>query len=401
MKSGTILLGLSLLANVALVAVYLAVPANKQSPATAPARDPVGPASPDGATPALATRPAQPALSWATIDTPDIDELARRLKAAGFTPGEVRLILSRRIFSPGPAGVPAKPTPYWRPAYRYESPTGQDSEARRKQMAEQQRLSRKYLMSPEGIAEDLEQLATAKRQWGDLPLEKLQAIARIDADYQELGSKQYLERGIRPGEENTLSAVQLLMRERLADIARVLTPEEYAAYELRASPLAGGLRYQLETFNATEEEYKVIFGITKTYYHDRWYDPQLGPEARKALNAEILAKVSAALGADRALDYDAAVNQNSRDQTAGLVSRLGLPARVASEVRQVQQDLTQRAKDIRANTGLSLAERNAQLAALARQAESQLTTKLGANGYEAYNDIKGDWIRALQPKPGP
>jgi hypothetical protein len=72
---------------------------------------------------------------------------------------------------------------------------------------------------------------------------------------------------------------------------------------------------------------------------------------------------------------------------------------VAVEVRQVQQDLTQRANDIRANTQLTPNDRSAQLNALASQAETQLTAKLGADGFEAYSDLKGDWMRALRPKP--
>ena len=347
---------------------------------------------------ASAAQRTLPTFSWAAIDTQDIDELARRLKAAGFTPQEVRTILDRRInqlFSSSPTGGAAKPAPYWRPAFRVADAS---AEEQRKQLAERMRLYRKYLNRFEDIADDPEQLAGAKRMWGDLSVAKLQAIAAVDADYRELIIKQLAERNLRPGEEsNEAGALRLLEQERLADIAKVLTPEEFAAFDLRASPLGSNLRFQLETFKPTEEEYKAIFAINRAY-EDRLYDRQLSSDARKALTAEITAKVSAVLGADRALDYDAAANQNSRDQTAGLVSRLGLPARVAAEVRQVQQDLTQRAKDLRSNPGLSSNERNAQLAALARQAESQLTTKLGANGYEAYNDLKGDWIRALQPQ---
>jgi hypothetical protein len=401
MKASPLLLGLSLLANAALVAAYFTAPTGTRRANPDPAQSEAdathatNSARPGGAVKTSATQPAQPSLSWAAIDTKDIDELARRLKAAGFSPAEVRMILSRRIFSATQTGETAKPTPYWRPTYRYD-PSSEQAAERRKQVAEQQRLYRKYLAGPEAIADDPERFADARRRWGDLPVEKLQAIAQIDADYQDLSLKQYAESRVRPGETGSVDAYRLIENERLADIAKILSPDEYAAFELRASPLANGLRYQLETFKPTEEEYKVIFGIAKAY-QDRWYDP----EARKTMGPEMTAKVAAALGADRALDYDAAVNQNGQDQTAGLVSRLGLPARIAAEVRQVQQDLTQRAKDIRANTGLSLAERNTQLIALAQQAESQLTTKLGVNGYEAYNDLKGEWIRALQPKSGP
>jgi hypothetical protein len=45
-------------------------------------------------------------------------------------------------------------------------------------------------------------------------------------------------------------------------------------------------------------------------------------------------------------------------------------------------------------------QRDTQLVALATEAKTKLTDTLGgARGYQAYDDLKGDWIRALQPKP--
>jgi hypothetical protein len=404
-KTLPILLALSLLGNAVLAGAYL-----MWAGAAAPlptAHTPTAPGTSGEPAPAQALEsgstaaqgPAKSAFSWAEIETDDLDELARRLKSAGFTSREIRRILAQRI-SRMTMGTNAKePVPYWRAARtNYEDP--KIAEDFRKRMAEQSRLYRKYLMGPDAIADDPDRLEIAKHEWGDLPLEKLQAIAAIEADYQEMSMQQYLEQRSRPGETAPRDAARLMEQERMADIAKILTPEEFAEFELRSSPTAALLRHQLSTFQPTEDEYRTLFTIHKAYA-DQLRDSRLTPDARKALTAEITNRVKTVLGEDRALDYDAAVNQNSRDQTASLVSRLGLPARVATEVRQAQQDFTQRAKDIRASTGLSLEERNVQLAALARQAESQLTAKLGANGYEAYTDLKGEWIRALQPTSGP
>lgn len=37
---------------------------------------------------------------------------------------------------------------------------------------------------------------------------------------------------------------------------------------------------------------------------------------------------------------------------------------------------------------------------LAPEADEKLTSTLGARGYEAYEDLKGEWLRALKPKTG-
>ncbi|HWA24039.1 MAG TPA: hypothetical protein VG734_00080 [Lacunisphaera sp.] len=408
MKSRVVFLVVSLLGNAGLVAAWLMYPAAHARGARAAANASgssaatVVPSSNTQAREAAGIESASPLPSWTALDTPDLDEFVRRLRAAGFTPAEIRLILSRRIsrmYAQNPGGETANTTPYWRSPYRTAALNDPE---RRKQIAEQQKLYRKYVNPYENLADDPDQLAGAKRRWGDLPVDKLLALAKIESDYEEMQLQQFAQRGLSRGDGGAAgaNADRLLEQERMADIAKVLTPEKFAVYELRASPTATMLRYRLETFKPTEAEYKSIFAITKAY-EAQLNDRQLSGDARTALNKEITAKVQAAIGADRALDYDAAVNQNSSDQTAGLVSRLNLPARVASEVRQLQQDYTQKGRDIRGNANLSSTERDAQLATLAQQAASQLTAKLGADGFEAYSDLKGEWLRALSPKPTP
>jgi hypothetical protein len=401
MKTRTLLLALSLLANAGLLAAYLASPvrppAARASSGTAPAADKTG-----SAAAATALQPGQPSagtasqpgFSWAAIETDDIDEFARRLKAAGFSPNEIRSILFIRI-EQGRPGASAAKVPYWRSPY--VSPDPKSLEEQRKRIADYAKVSQKYL-SPDNY-DDPAQLGYARRRWGNLPVEKLKAIAAIEADYQNLNMEEYAKQRPRPGEEtNRLDTYLLMQKEKLADIEKVLSPEEFAAYELRASPVATMLRTQLESFRPTEAEYLALFAIQKGY-GDRLFNSRLTPEANQALRDEMSGKVRAALGEDRALDYEAAIFGS--DQTARIVSRLGLPARVATEVRQAQQDFTKRAADIRANASLTPADRSAQLNALARQAETQLTTRLGATGFEAYSDAKGEWLRAIRPRDGP
>jgi hypothetical protein len=103
----------------------------------------------------------------------------------------------------------------------------------------------------------------------------------------------------------------------------------------------------------------------------------------------------AALNLDAAHSADGATRAPAATASASAAGARSLGSDDAAYVARL------RAKDIRASTGLSLEERKTQLAALARQAQTELTTKLGADGYEAYTDLKGEWIRALQPKSGP
>ncbi|HEX2851702.1 MAG TPA: hypothetical protein VHO24_00585 [Opitutaceae bacterium] len=332
--------------------------------------------------------PAAPpsARSWAQIETDDLDELARRLKAAGFSGPEVRSIMSTRIsekFQLGPRRVS-----YWQSEYRdYSDPKVQEAQA------EMQALLRKHVYGPDHLAEDPEQVEFARRQYGPLPLEKLRILATIDMDLTEQMRR---PRGVAEDPGTAQAAYLKFQQEKEARIKAALTPEEYAVYELRSGPVASQLRFRLAAFQPSEEEYKTLFVIQKSF-QERMSDPKLTGEARQALENEMMNHVTSAFGAERALDYQEAA-RGGTDQTARLVSTLGLPARVAGQVRSFQKDFTERAQTVRTNGRLPAGERAAQLAALAQEARSKLNATLGAEGFEAYNDMKGEWIRALEPK---
>lgn len=325
---------------------------------------------------------------WSEIETDDLDELGRRLKASGFSSREISAIMSLRISEKYQTGWRLN-QPYWRVEYaNYNDP------AVREKQAEMDGLYRKYVFGPDHIADDPEQLAMARQHYGPLSVEKLQAVATIVADFQEEMMKR----------QNRLAAVDpegaradyiASEKEKENQIKAALTSEEYAIYELRGSMTAVRLRSQLATFVPSEEEYKTIFAIQKSF-NDRMADSKLSKEGHQALQAEMMNHLTSALGADRALDYQEATRGG--DKTSQLVAALGLPARVTGQVRTMQEDFTARAKNLRADAQLPAAERSAQLTALAQEARTKLGTTFGPEGFEAYNDMKGEWIRALEPK---
>jgi hypothetical protein len=67
----------------------------------------------------------------------------------------------------------------------------------------------------------------------------------------------------------------------------------------------------------------------------------------------------------------------------------------------VQETIQKQATALRQDRTLTPDQRNAQLAALAQQAQTQLTTALGTQGYDAYKNYGGYWLQNLQPRPRP
>ncbi len=298
----------------------------------------------------------------------------------------------REKFPFRPAGDSA--TPYWRSSGFDDT----DPKAMAESRANSSGFSNaweKYIV-PRRIADDPDAFDDAQRRYGNLTLEKLQTLRNLEGDYQRLINDMYSAPNAPSGDE-AQKAYQLIQKERLADFAKLLTPAEYANYELRSSDTARTLRMNLETFRPTETEYKTLFAIQKPF-EDKLNDPSLAPEVRQVVWKEIKAALAAALPPERAADL-LALSDSGNDTTTKLLARLDLPLRAYTQLRSIRDDVTQRASAVRADPQLSEVTRAAQLAALAQEARAKLTTTLGGErGFEAYNDMKGDWIRALAKK---
>lgn len=338
---------------------------------------------------------------WSGLDLDDLDQVRERLKAAGFSGREIRgvmsVLISRKIDA-ARFSAKVEPQPYW----RNDGPDFADPKLRsdrQRQFLEEQALYRKYVSGPEHMADDVEAQDLARARFGPLPVEKLQALTAIEADYQELRIKQSADSPLQPGADPRArrEAEELLEKEKLADVAAVLTPEEFAAYELRSNPTANTLRHRLAAFQPTEAEFKELFAIHKAY-DERQADPSLSPEQRKALTEQMTAEAARRLGPERAEDYRE-VTQHGSNDTARLIARLGLPARVGGQVRSMQDDVVDRARDIAERADLSTQAKKAQLQALANEATEKLTLLLGPDGYRVYYDLKSDWIEALKNPP--
>ncbi|ATC63350.1 hypothetical protein CMV30_04940 [Nibricoccus aquaticus] len=424
MKISTVLLSLTLLANLALAAAVFLKPnasptttGNLSSTANANSSTSSGPQKQanSSASDTVTTTDSQSAASlqnlWSQLYSEDFDQFVSRLKSAGFSFREIRAIilpLAQKKFETIRADIVGKQEdrPYWRASSGYYS-MPEDAAQRAKLMEVMQKESKvyqKYFSSPEAIAGDDQMQQYARRQFGDLPVEKLQELSKIQTDYQELQSELYMNAQKRPRSELTADEkkqLKLLESELQRDFQQTLTPEQYSEYLYRSSPTANNLRQQLDLFRPTEAEYKALFALQRPLdeqFNEQSYDEASG-KARSEAQKKLEPQIQAALGPERYADYKQ-VMESGGDRTARLMVRLDLPLSTIGKINTVRDDINQRAKKIRSDQQLSTAQRDAQLSSLAQEAQTKLTTTLGgARGYEAYTDLKGDWLRALNPAP--
>lgn len=420
MKVSSLILVASLAANTALLAAYAlvsrpSITADRPLVVSAETKA-ISVKGTIGSTANGAQATAQPRAAqnlWSRLYTDDLDQLAACLRAAGFPPKAVRAVILDSCFQKYEAARSSimgrrEDVPYWKVApYLPEDPKQQ---AKLADLAtEEFRLYRRYANSPEALLDDEETAMRFRRRFGDLSIDKLQLLSKIEVDYSEMQEQLYRQRQASRAEARSPAEefgaadrekLALLEAEQQRDIQQALTPEEFEQYQLHNSRTAAHLRSQLELFRPTEAEYKTLFALQRTIdeqFRIRWGD-ETTAKAYAAAFDQLKPQIQAALGPERYAEYVEAMEHGS-DKLNRLMARLDLPLSTAGKITTVRQDIIQRAATIRADPQLAPAERDAQLSALAQEARTKLTTTLGgARGYQAYDDMKGDWIRALQPK---
>jgi hypothetical protein len=397
--AGTLALNAALIAMLALRAPAPEGPAGREEPA-APAHSPGQATAASASGPAGAASPgtAPAATDWASLDTGDLRELTARLRAAGFPEPVVRAVVSSRVealFAPRMKELigPIATAPIWQQDPRLGM-SQKIMEGRNQLMLERTRMIR------DALGTDLSDSPAARqRQFGDLPPQKVDLVQRISEDYAEMISQvRASTQGITLPEDREKLA--LLERERKADLAAVLTPEEFEAYEMRTSTVTARLRAALTVMDASEEEFRTIFRVYAPF-NDRINPTMLsmglptnfGNERRTA-TAEMMAQMQAALPPDRFAaferaqdrDYqqiDAIARQNNVSPDAA-IRAFGLRDRYSAESMKLAEDRAMPAE-----------QKQGALQSLVAEARAQILSTLGPKAGADYAQ-SANWLNHLE-----
>ena len=394
MKLSPLLIAASLAANAALAIVLF----NRFSRPTSSDSSGAPVRSASVQTPAAA-RTFDP-QTWTRLNATAPTDFVARLRAEGFPPEIIRAMTREFVREQFRARYQALAEaeankPYW----TRNGPFSTDP----KLSAERRALGREVdalmlqLLGAEALQPTPDQLTTLEQRYGKLPAGKLSQIQKITADYNDL-SKEITELAdgvLLPGDRARLALIQ---KERDADIAKLLSPEELMEHELHHSSTANRLLAQLSAFDATEEEFRALFAINRAIDVQYGNPGVLSPEERRARQAaqkNLVSQIETALGPERYAAYQQAIDPNYK-QALELVTRLELPKANAVQVVAVQKDVEQRIAAIRSNPALSSEDRQAQFVALHQEAAEKLTVSLRARGLDAYKSSGGFWLQNLQ-----
>lgn len=407
-----------LLASLA-VNVVLGILVVRRAPAAPPSHDSGAPlpGSPQAATVALPggpsareAAPKAPAPSakvreplWAGLKSDSIDDAIARLRAAGCSSREIAVVIRAMIQEltmerRRELGYANETLPYWKSGTMFGSP--RPNLEMNNVYAQMQKLERTYLLTPEFFGADDTMLRIYRDRFGPFEIETLRKIALLESERNEKAMQMMAgstQAGVSAYPRDPRQSEQV-QAEYDAALQSLLTPEEYAQYELRNGPAARSLNFRYGAFQPTEAEFKALFAIEKAQMQNREAGQKMTPEQRKSAQAEYEAAIKAALGPERAADFDALQKAGS-DRLPALVARLNLPLRTITTINAVRDDTNSRAKAILDNPQLTPDQRSAQLNSLANEAEADLGALFGTTrGLEAYKDIKGEWLRNLRPK---
>ena len=339
------------------------------------------------------------AHTWTALTTGSDEDMVARLKQEGFPPNLIWRVASARISdkyrSRRQALLKDRSVRYWRESFSgaMSQPTmDKETRAKMREIEKEQAAELDKLVGSERPTDTGMALRWEKELYGDLPPNAARTIQAIDKDYRELQLQVQAETGGISFPEDQ-QKFDYLEKERLADLAKNLTPEEFRAYELRASETALGLKSQLEIFDPTEAEYQAIFQAQRAFESKYDLNALSGDEARELREAE-MRKV---LSPERFEDYKVKTSGSYRP-VRDLVNQLRLPEETISKVIHLQQETILQANQLRADPSLTTQQRNERLNVLSQNASATLKTTFGEDGFLTYKMTAGRWIKNVQPQ---
>lgn len=184
--------------------------------------------------------------------------LAANLRAAGVPPAIVARMIGETLRTQLFADIAR--LPHWQLMAPSKETRRRQSDAARELLRLQEEI-----VGPSGAAVQTLDPTQRRLDYGDLPDDKVTALLRIQRDYDDLRGDLFANGGIitREESETRRKEQENLEKERLADIAAALTPEEFAEYERRQSPTAQRIQRSLRDLNLTEDAYLALFALEK------------------------------------------------------------------------------------------------------------------------------------------
>ncbi|HMJ88674.1 MAG TPA: hypothetical protein VK530_02600 [Candidatus Acidoferrum sp.] len=227
-----------------------------------------------------------------------------------------------------------------------------------------------------------------------LPEDKKAAAREIHERYERQAQK--FSVGFQDDEDR--KQVKVIREQRLAAMAQILTPEEMKRYDLNTSQVATQLRYDLDGFKPSQQEFEKIYELRKAREDDLAYvydqEDKAGQEKRRNAVTEVDAQIKALVGEERFAEYKRA-QEYSYKELVRTLERHELPEELAGKVYEVKTAVEENAKKLRTDTSLTSVQRTEALKAMRTQTEDFMKQQLGEKAFNSYKRQGGSWLNSL------
>jgi hypothetical protein len=315
----------------------------------------------------------------------DLKALIADLRQAGYPTPVVRAIVNQLLTDEFYPRMPVARLPFW-----------QDSLAEPRLAVEFRALEREKaerleaLLGPDGRPSALLDPAGRERRYGNLSPEKIDVIARIERDYEDLRWKQAAERTGRNryGGEETQQQDQLMEKEMMADLAGVLTKDELEQYQMRTSRQAAQLKSALRGITVSPEEFTALYRAQRRF--DEAHVPPTGTVSAEAWNQRQQARltfneeVRGLLPDERFYSYVAASDFNFAQLLRFTAKYPQVTPATSYEVYRIQTDAQAKMMAWSARRDQPMEQRLTEMRQAGAAYEAQIKELLGPEAAEAY-----------------
>ncbi len=294
------------------------------------------------------------------------------------------------------------PLPYWRyQAYRNDERLTPELRKQRRQLL--RKIDDEVKLAVGGDVFDWQdpyEQAVRLRTYGNLSKSKADQVALIRGDYDEL-YQQVSDRSGKVWLQEDQAQLEFLRKAQREDLAATLTPEELIDYDIRGLSSNYTFAMKLNHFEASEVEFRALAKLQLEF--EKNYPRGITREIAKQREAEekkLVAQMAAALGGERGQEF-VLVNDPSYIKTSALLENYSYGKDLVREFVSLQRGIIQRAEAIQQQSLYSPAQREAEFAALQREASAKISAKLTPEAMAAYQKSgAGSWLNQLQtPAP--
>jgi hypothetical protein len=343
--------------------------------------------------------PKPPAKLWTQLQTEDLPALVARLRAAGFPPNVIRSLIRSLVDARYASRLralrePDPNVPYWqqRPFFMW---FGDKRYVEMEQLQrERSKLMRDLLNDP--VLAETGTTPFDRRRYGNLSPAKVEMIRRIEEDYNDMISPiRAAMGGIELPEDREKLA--LLAKEKRADLASVLTPDELSEFEMRTSHVTSALRDRMTAFDATEAEFRSIFQAYQALgekFGTRSSMMSMDWTSREEIQNGLSNQLRAGLGDARYAEFVRDASDDYR-QMLRLTKQQQLPTDTPERAYALTERVAQQSRQIADNTALSREERRDALKALAQNARADLAVLFPGEAGQSYVN-RVSWLAYLE-----